>query len=464
MTKHWPIGGSTAYRTLNCPAWVALALAMQGESTDDVVDENAAARRGTFLHSVVEQFLDDALDVNNREVSFYFIDEGGEDYFAAFVELQLSAMFAKYEDMPPILLSLFKQDMHPKLYIECLETSDNIAVNLAQTIAAIVMPPLKATAKIYLESAKGGKTVLVPEQTFALNWAPEYAGGTADFIMEVWEPDLNGGVAYHLEIGDYKFGNAIEVTLPSEDEGWEWTSGSAQLIFYAMLAYENLPDVDKQRLTSLTLNVMQMQNGEFKHHEYGLTRTEALSLFATMRDTIRHAIDAIQNESGKTQPGAHCQYCPNLSYCPSKEVTRAEALHRDAVKSVGWWITHQEELKQAFKQSSSWAKQRLLKGLPVPGAKLVKHSSKTRWTPEAIAKYSEDFTNPEKLKPEHVMYTPKQALDLELITSDEYDSLTVTEDVYSVVSETDPRQELVKSSKGALGRALQEVVTSKRKH
>ncbi len=62
------------------------------------------------------------------------------------------------------------------------------------------------------------------------------------------------------------------------------------------------------------------------------------------------------------------------------------------------------------------------------------------------------------------MYTPKQALDLELITSDEYDSLTVTEDVYSVVSETDPRQELVKSSKGALGRALQEVVTSKRKH
>ena len=92
MTKHWPIGGSTAYRTLNCPAWVALALAMQGESTDDVVDENAAARRGTFLHSVVEQFLDDALDVNNREVSFYFLEEGGDDYFAAFVELHILSL------------------------------------------------------------------------------------------------------------------------------------------------------------------------------------------------------------------------------------------------------------------------------------------------------------------------------------------------------------------------------------
>lgn len=58
--KHYPFGGSTAKRTINCPAW-------KGLSKDIPTTESAAALRGTAIHYLLEQrALDDTYQFDTR--------------------------------------------------------------------------------------------------------------------------------------------------------------------------------------------------------------------------------------------------------------------------------------------------------------------------------------------------------------------------------------------------------------
>lgn len=54
---HLKYGGSTATRTLNCPAWIQLA-----EALPKVDRTSAAAERGTMLHNVMEAIYNDGAD------------------------------------------------------------------------------------------------------------------------------------------------------------------------------------------------------------------------------------------------------------------------------------------------------------------------------------------------------------------------------------------------------------------
>lgn len=75
MAKHFKIGGSTAKRTLNCPAWVA-----EAAKTPPVDRSSAAAERGTAMHEVLELMLGEkSLDQAIAQVDYDF-DEHDIDH------------------------------------------------------------------------------------------------------------------------------------------------------------------------------------------------------------------------------------------------------------------------------------------------------------------------------------------------------------------------------------------------
>ena len=68
MAKHFKIGGSTAKRTLNCPAWVA-----EAAKTPPVDRSSPAAERGTAMHEVLELMLGEkSLDQAIAQVDYEF--------------------------------------------------------------------------------------------------------------------------------------------------------------------------------------------------------------------------------------------------------------------------------------------------------------------------------------------------------------------------------------------------------
>lgn len=56
MAKHYPIGGSTITRTLNCPRWIELSQKLPQPKS------SAAADRGTLLHDCMEEIMMSDLD------------------------------------------------------------------------------------------------------------------------------------------------------------------------------------------------------------------------------------------------------------------------------------------------------------------------------------------------------------------------------------------------------------------
>ena len=63
-SKHWPIGGSSAVRTVHCPGW-ALAVKIGYASNPPGLDAGhagVAAERGTLMHSILEACVRDSAD------------------------------------------------------------------------------------------------------------------------------------------------------------------------------------------------------------------------------------------------------------------------------------------------------------------------------------------------------------------------------------------------------------------
>lgn len=68
MAKHFKIGGSTAKRTLNCPAW-----ATRASKLPQINRSSAAAERGTAMHEVLERMLNNmTLQDAMKEVGYDF--------------------------------------------------------------------------------------------------------------------------------------------------------------------------------------------------------------------------------------------------------------------------------------------------------------------------------------------------------------------------------------------------------
>lgn len=92
MAKHFKIGGSTAKRTLHCPAWVNEAAKLP-----PVNRTSAAAERGTAMHSVMELLLTSLEDFEDafHEVDFPFDDFDKAQLRAAYAAV--STLWTEYE-------------------------------------------------------------------------------------------------------------------------------------------------------------------------------------------------------------------------------------------------------------------------------------------------------------------------------------------------------------------------------
>lgn len=91
MAKHFKIGGSTAKRTLRCPAWVAEAAKLPVFNRS-----SAAAERGTAMHEVLERMLAHAtLDDAMAEVRYEFDDFDRSQMIAAYQAIEI--LWEKYQ-------------------------------------------------------------------------------------------------------------------------------------------------------------------------------------------------------------------------------------------------------------------------------------------------------------------------------------------------------------------------------
>ena len=91
MAKHFKIGGSTAKRTLRCPAWVTEAAKLP-----PVNRTNAAAERGTAMHEVLERMLADAsLDDAMAQVNYDFDDFDRNQMITAYRNIEI--LWEKYQ-------------------------------------------------------------------------------------------------------------------------------------------------------------------------------------------------------------------------------------------------------------------------------------------------------------------------------------------------------------------------------
>lgn len=92
MAKHYKIGGSTAKRTLKCPAWVT-----ESAKLPQINRSSAAAERGTAMHEVMEILLnkDITLDEAMTEVGYEFDAFDRSQMITAYQAVE--TLWAKYK-------------------------------------------------------------------------------------------------------------------------------------------------------------------------------------------------------------------------------------------------------------------------------------------------------------------------------------------------------------------------------
>ena len=92
MAKHFKIGGSTAKRTLRCPAWVNKAAKLP-----QVNRSSAAAERGTAVHEVLEYMVANefSLDDAMARVDYPFDDYDRSQMITAYQAVE--TLWAKYQ-------------------------------------------------------------------------------------------------------------------------------------------------------------------------------------------------------------------------------------------------------------------------------------------------------------------------------------------------------------------------------
>ena len=92
MAKHFKIGGSTAKRTLRCPAWVNKAAKLP-----QVNRSSAAAERGTAMHEVLEFMVSNefSLDDAMARVDYEFDDYDRSQMITAYQAVE--TLWAKYQ-------------------------------------------------------------------------------------------------------------------------------------------------------------------------------------------------------------------------------------------------------------------------------------------------------------------------------------------------------------------------------
>lgn len=304
--KHYKFGGSTAARTIGCPAWVSLSAEMPKQIA------SSYANVGTMLHDCMEKILLDT-DVQYNEligmaysgenVTQEHIDEKIIPAHEAFVELCKEYKLTDYEAETT------------------MEHSEDI-------------------------------------------------GGTADFIAA--GKDV-------VCIGDWKFGDGISVSAEN----------SAQGLFYAMLARNEIPDMFEGRDRLLIAIIQPSNRGEETLKVWETDMTHLDEFEKQFHRAVEIASKEDDGESRRVMPiaGDHCKWCPAAPTCPAKTglIIQAKRLNPTQLKTVSEALDVAKELSVWIKEVNAFAHEQMEMGVKFDNWKLVQKRATNKWHDEAGA-------------------------------------------------------------------------------
>ena len=216
-------------------------------------------------------------------------------------------------------------------------------------------------------------------------------GGTADIL--VLRP--SAGLIW---VTDYKHGAGVYVPVQN----------NAQLQYYALGALLSAPGDYSRVRVSIAQPRIECDEGRFRSWDFS-----AFDLldFATR---LSHAAKLTRTPDAPIVPGEHCK----ATWCPARRICPALAAKQNALVEFGVPVQGQEYdaaslgralddmplVEARIKAIREFAYQEALRGVPIPGYKLVNKTPIRKWKdPEAAAKilamHPELFTKPELVSP-----------------------------------------------------------------
>ena len=435
--KHWPIGGSTAHRTLNCTGWPLAAklgaakAKAAGQAPRD--DSSDAAKKGTYLHAVFAYFAE-----RWGRPSVYEIRRVLESPEGWSLPLSL-----------PQAMTLFGVDDSETLaYCVFDKVSEAIAEKEALYRGAHIQElPLFHVEQPIQAPGKYGDII----------------GGT---------PDLAGvytdGDKVVLSVADYKSGDG---ELQEVHQGGEANAVETQVGFYAVLMLANPPEeMADLNITHVELVVLHAWRDTFVPSKVLLTIEEFWETWEPQLDVLMQAADAYAENEDSPQvslrAGSWCKHCPNVKTCPEVYAQAHKALKLDPNEAtdLARLLDVAPALEELLKEAQKLATEALRGGSKIPGYKLVVNSRRTGWVNPPKRRVYEAHEHPEyaivyqalrdkgnhdifKLAPAPVMQTPKQISKLLGLTDEEFKSsygeLTTTSVSHKVVPESDRRKSVL---------------------
>lgn len=433
--KHWPVGGSTAIRTLNCTGWpLAAKLAAAkakaaGQPPRD--DSSDAAKKGTYLHALFAHFLVVDLCPNVTEIQ--------------------AVLEAPSEWDPPLTLrdalSLF---------------GAKAALDLAGTVYDKIVPAIQDVGDrtIWWDSCS---LFHVEQPIQAPGKYGDIIGGTPD-LAAVYTKDDN----VVLSVADYKSGDG---ELQEVHQGGPANAVETQVGFYAVLMLANPPEeMADLNITHVELVVLHAWRDTFVPSKVLLTIEEFWETWEPQLDVLMQAADALSDVevmgTVTYNAGSWCKYCPNVKTCPEVYAQAHKALKLDPneAEDLGRLLDVAPALEELLKEAQKLATEALQGGSKIPGYKLVVNSRRTGWVNPPKRRVYEAHEHPEyaivyqalrdkgnhdifKLAPAPVMQTPKQISKLLGLTDEEFKSsygeLTTTSVSHKVVPESDRRKSVL---------------------
>jgi len=188
------------------------------------------------------------------------------------------------------------------------------------------------------------------EMTYQMN---ADIGGTCDVIA--WN-------SHSYYIIDWKFGQGITVAA----------AGNAQLMFYAMVAEFNVPDMKGKNLTVAVIQPIPSRDS----HETLDTWEVPDSVFDLFKQSFAAALKATGLHAG-----AHCQFCPAAATCPEKSGEARSALMYDPllVEKLAESLDLALLLEPWIREVKKVAHDQLELGTSIEGFKLVAKKAMRHW-------------------------------------------------------------------------------------
>lgn len=419
---HWPVGGSTAYRTTKCTGWVLAAkLARDKAKALGVLrpaPPNEPAERGTLMHHWLEVGLTLAHELT-----------GDVSPARADMVHVISSYYTSHET---------NEDA------ELLGVDDDASA-IAEAILDKVYPTMVESEAAY-PKAKRLETWI--EKSFT-EQRPQYEdiiGGTTDFGCIYY--DENDVLT--LAIADFKSGDG---ELQEVNPG-AINTVLAQMAFYAALAYWDASA--EHDIKQVELTVWHAWRDAFVPTSVLFLLEDFLDLWnGEMHAGIYAAAAAMEtgDPAGTSlAAGSWCKYCPCAAQCPELYRSAHQALRLDTgeASNLGKVLDLVPALEELVTSAQKLATDAVKGGTKIPGHKLVINSKRETWDDTTSEEWlafrgAMKKTNHALVKTGKETFATPKAMKKALGLSDEefklaHGDLTSTSISHKVVPETDRRK------------------------